>query len=130
MKRGEIPGQLALVFDSAAELTDDLRAELTAHVVPGWQAMGACRSTGDDTWFPEDTDTTGKTNAVDRCGFCPVRRSCLAYALATGEEYGVWGGTTELQRGVLVRDLVDGAPVVDALDGATLLPEYLWRQAA
>jgi len=31
---------------------------------------------------------------------------------------------------VLVRDLVDGAEVVDALDGATLLPEFLWRQAS
>ncbi|WP_238154857.1 WhiB family transcriptional regulator [Kribbella soli] len=130
MNRQQIPGQLELVFDAAPELTDDLRAELTAHVVPGWQAMGACRSTGDDTWFPDETDTTGKTNAVDRCGFCPVRRSCLAYALSSGQEYGVWGGTTELQRNVVARDLVDGAPVVDALDGATLLPEYLWRQAA
>lgn len=130
MNRQQIPGQLELVFDAAVELTDDLRAELTGHVVTGWQSMGACRSTGDDTWFPEDTDTTGKTSAVGQCGFCPVRRSCLAYALAADEEYGVWGGTTELQRSVLVRDLVDGAPVVDALDGATLLPEYLWRQAA
>src|SRR5438270_899253 len=116
MNRQQIPGQLELVFDTAPELTDELRAELTAHVLPGWQAMGACRSTGDDTWFPEDTDTTGKTEAVDLCSFCPVRRSCLAHALTTGEEYGVWGGTTELQRSVLVRDL-DGAPVVDALDG-------------
>jgi hypothetical protein len=129
MTRPQIPGQIELVFE-VPSLGDDMRAELAAHVVPGWQALGACRSVADDTWFPEDADTSGKTTALDRCGFCPVRRSCLAYALSTGEEYGVWGGTTELQRDVLTRDLVDGAPVVDALDGATLLPEYLWRQAS
>lgn len=129
MTRPQIPGQIELVFD-VPELGDELRAELAAHVLPGWQAMGECRSVADDTWFPEDTDTTAKASALDRCGFCPVRRSCLAYALSTGQEYGVWGGTTELQRDVLVRDLVDGAGVVDALDGATLLPEYLWRQAS
>jgi hypothetical protein len=111
------------------ELTDELRAELTAHVLPGWQSMGACRSVADDTWFPDPADTA-KAAALDRCGFCPVRRSCLAHALATGEDCGVWGGTTELQRDVLVRDLVHGAPVVNALDGATLLPEFLWRQAS
>ncbi|TDO45875.1 transcription factor WhiB [Kribbella sp. VKM Ac-2527] len=129
MSTRQMPGQLELVFDVPV-LTDDLRAELTSHVLPGWQAMGACRSVADDTWFPEPTETGLKSAAVDRCVFCPVRRSCLAYALAGDEEYGVWGGTTELQRDVLVRDLVDGASVVDALDGATLLPEFLWRQAS
>jgi hypothetical protein len=129
MSRRELSGQLELVFAVPA-LSDELRAELAAHVLPGWQGMGACRSVADDTWFPEPADTATKAAAVDRCGFCPVRRSCLAFALAGGEDFGVWGGTTELQRDVLVRDLVDGAPVVDALDGATLLPEFLWRTAS
>jgi WhiB family redox-sensing transcriptional regulator len=120
---------MELVFD-VPELTTDLRAELAAHVLPGWQAMGACRSVADDTWFPDESATARKAAAIDGCSFCPVRRSCLAHALSAGEEYGVWGGTTELQRDVLVRDLVDGAPVIDALDGATLLPEFLWRQAS
>src|SRR3989442_15400148 len=66
--------QIQLVFD-VPELGDELRAELAAHVLPGWQAMGACRSVADDTWFPEAADTTLKAAALDRCGFCPVRRS-------------------------------------------------------
>ncbi|WP_406046887.1 WhiB family transcriptional regulator [Kribbella sp. NBC_00889] len=129
MTRPQVPGQVELVFE-VPELGDELRAELAAHVLPGWASMGACRSVADDTWFPDETATARKAAAIDRCGFCPVRRSCLAHALSAGEEYGVWGGTTELQRDVLVWDLVDGAPVVDALDGATLLPEFLWRQAS
>ncbi|MFD9127115.1 WhiB family transcriptional regulator, partial [Kitasatospora sp. NPDC059571] len=32
------------------------------------------------------------------CDDCPVRRPCLAYALAAGERYGVWGGLTEDER--------------------------------
>jgi hypothetical protein len=129
MTRPQVPGRIELVFE-VPELTDELRAELIAHVLPGWQAMGACRSVADDTWFPDPADTATQATALDRCGFCPVRRSCLAYALAADEEYGVWGGTTERQRDVLVRDLVAGAPVADALDRATLLPEFLWRTAS
>jgi len=108
----EVPGQLELVFD-VPTLTDDLRAELTAHVLDGWQGTAACRST-----------------ALDVCGFCPVRRSCLAYALADDEDYGVWGGTTEVQRDVLRQTLADDMSVPDVLDQATLLPAYIWRAAS
>jgi hypothetical protein len=122
----QVPGQPELVFD-VPTLTDDQRAELTAHVLDGWQGMGACRSTGDDTWFPEPGHAT--VTALDVCGFCPVRRSCLAYALADDEDYGVWGGTTEVQRDVLRQTLADDMSVPDVLDQATLLPAYIWRAA-
>lgn len=29
---------------------------------------------------------------------CPVRQSCLDRALATREQFGIWGVTTELER--------------------------------
>jgi len=32
------------------------------------------------------------------CAYCPVRADCLGYALATGQDAGVWGGTTEDER--------------------------------
>ncbi|MDQ3940501.1 MAG: WhiB family transcriptional regulator [Actinomycetota bacterium] len=32
------------------------------------------------------------------CAICEVRPECLAYALATRETYGIWGGLTELER--------------------------------
>jgi hypothetical protein len=127
MKVREIPGQLELVFETPA-LTIDQRAEIGAYIVPGWQAMGECRSVADDSCFPEPGQATAA--AVDRCGFCPVRRSCLASALATDEEFGVWGGTTEIQRDVIRTDIAAGVPIVDALDRSTLLPELLWRQAS
>jgi Transcription factor WhiB len=125
----QVPGQLELRLD-VPDLTDEQRAELAAHVLAGWQAMAECRSVADDTWFPDTGQTALRAAAVSRCGFCPVRRSCLAYALAEGEDYGIWGGTTHTQRDALRLDLVDGVPVVDVLDTATIRPAYLWRQTA
>ncbi|MEU4192754.1 WhiB family transcriptional regulator [Kribbella sp. NPDC026611] len=127
MKVREIPGQLELVFETPT-LTVDQRAEIGAYTVPGWQSMGECRSVADDSCFPEPGQATAA--ALDRCGFCPVRRSCLASALANDEEFGVWGGTTEIQRDVIRTDIAAGVPIVDALDRSTLLPELLWRQAS
>jgi len=37
------------------------------------------------------------------CARCPVRQPCLAYALATGQAYGIWGGYDEEERRVLNR---------------------------
>lgn len=125
----QVPGQLELTFD-VPDPTEDQRAELAAHVVDGWQAMGECRSIADDTWFPESTDAEHRVAAVTRCSFCPVRRSCLAFALSEGEDYGIWGGTTDVQRDALRVDLADGVPVVDVLDSATIRPAYLWRHTA
>ncbi|WP_432883493.1 WhiB family transcriptional regulator [Kribbella sp. CA-245084] len=127
MKVREIPGQLELVFETPT-LTVDQRAEIGAYIVAGWQGMGECRSVADDSCFPEPGQATAA--AVDRCSFCPVRRSCLASALANDEEFGVWGATTEVQRDVIRTDIAAGVPIVDALDGSTLLPELLWRQAS
>src|SRR5262245_51061096 len=98
-----VPGQLDLDHKGSAvglrldvpALTDDQRAELAANVLAGWQSMAECRSVADDTWFPDTTHAELRAAAVARCGFCPVRRSCLAFALSEGEDYGIWGGTTE-----------------------------------
>jgi WhiB family redox-sensing transcriptional regulator len=38
------------------------------------------------------------------CGSCEVRRQCLQFALATHQIYGVWGGTTEEERRLHVRE--------------------------
>jgi WhiB family redox-sensing transcriptional regulator len=127
MKVHAIPGQLELVFETPT-LTIDQRAEISAYVLPGWQGMGECWSVADDSCFPEPGQATAA--ALDRCSFCPVRRSCLASALASDEEFGVWGGTTEVQRDVIRTDIAAGVPIVDALDRSTLLPELLWRQAS
>jgi WhiB family redox-sensing transcriptional regulator len=37
------------------------------------------------------------------CASCPVRVQCLDWALATGQDAGIWGGTTEDDRRTLRR---------------------------
>lgn len=111
-------------------LSDELREQLAGWVSNRWQDRAACRFVTNDAWFPDLCQPSLRSAAVARCGRCPVRRSCLAHALAAGEEYGVWGGTTEVQRDALRIDLADGVAVVDVLDSATVRPAYLFRRTA
>jgi hypothetical protein len=53
-----------------------------------------CGSHDPSWWFePELFD-----RAVEVCGRCSMRTSCLDRALRTGERLGVWGGLTPEQR--------------------------------
>jgi WhiB family transcriptional regulator, redox-sensing transcriptional regulator len=59
-------------------------------------------------FFPAGKDQADTTLAQVRqakqvCARCPVRLRCLEYALASGREEGVWGGTSEDERRALVR---------------------------
>jgi WhiB family redox-sensing transcriptional regulator len=66
-----------------------------------WRKFAACRNTVPDLFFP--IGTTGP--AVDQiaaakrvCSACEVQEPCLNFALATNQESGVWGGTSEEER--------------------------------
>jgi len=37
------------------------------------------------------------------CDACPVKNLCAEYAIEQKEEFGIWGGTTPLQRRILAR---------------------------
>jgi len=54
-----------------------------------------------DLFFP--IGTTGPAldqieGAKSICGVFPVKDRCLEYALATNQEAGIWGGTSEEER--------------------------------
>ncbi|MDU0313176.1 WhiB family transcriptional regulator [Phycicoccus sp. M110.8] len=64
---------------------------------------GKCvASSHPQAWF---VSGSGYFNARNRartlCDGCPVLAECRDYALAAGEEYGVWGGLCEVDRAVL-----------------------------
>ena len=66
-----------------------------------WRDLAACRSTEPDLFFP--IGTTGP--AIDQieaakrvCRICDAQEPCLDFALATNQESGVWGGTSEEER--------------------------------
>jgi WhiB family transcriptional regulator, redox-sensing transcriptional regulator len=66
-----------------------------------WQDQAACFGIDPDTFFPTSEDEAGP--ALAYCTACPIRQTCLAWALKNGERYGVWGGLTEQQRRRVVR---------------------------
>jgi WhiB family redox-sensing transcriptional regulator len=66
-----------------------------------WRLRAACRDTDPDLFFP--VGTTGP--AIEQieaakvvCGECEVQAECLEFALATNQDSGVWGGTSEEER--------------------------------
>ena len=60
---------------------------------------------GPGLFFPAATGSTAAGRPSGQSGLrgLPGQDSCLAYALATWQEYGVWGGTTERERRAMSR---------------------------
>ena len=57
------------------------------------ESSGACYGAGDThSFFTNESKAVRVAQMI--CGTCPLdaRSACLEYALATGMEYGVWGG--------------------------------------
>ncbi len=61
-----------------------------------WRRQAACRDMDTDVFFPLSDEEAGPAKAV--CATCPVRAECLEFALATNQEAGVWGATSEEER--------------------------------
>jgi WhiB family redox-sensing transcriptional regulator len=66
-----------------------------------WRTRGACRQEDPDLFFP--IGETGPAllqveEAKAVCRRCPVMETCLDWAMATGQQFGVWGGTSESER--------------------------------
>jgi hypothetical protein len=65
--------------------------------LPGhWVTEGLCTQIDPDMWFPEKSQR--RPLAVAICRGCPVQVECLTWALENDEHYGIWGGTTHLER--------------------------------
>jgi len=67
---------------------------------PEWPSRGACRDIDPETLFVVGA-AQHKAKAI--CMGCPVRMDCLADALDSRAEFGVWGGMTERERRTLLR---------------------------
>ncbi|MEW2550327.1 WhiB family transcriptional regulator [Streptomyces zhihengii] len=67
-----------------------------------WQSRGVCHGMdpedADAVFFPLPRDHEAIAEAKELCGWCPVRRDCLNYALENVLKEGVWGGLTEAER--------------------------------
>ena len=73
---------------------------------PDWRDNAACRDADPELFFP-DGDLRSALAQVKTakliCRGCPVTATCLNWALARGQEAGIWGGLTEDERRRLPR---------------------------
>src|SRR3954462_2940712 len=65
-----------------------------------WTTRARCRPSHPDDLFVQGA---AQNRAKQVCLGCPVRTECLADALDTRVEFGVWGGMTERERRALLR---------------------------
>jgi len=95
----------------------DVRPGLAAgHHRASWRESAACRHADPELFFP--IGSAGRALAEIRraktvCAGCPVRLPCLKFALATGQEFGIWGGYDENERRLLRRKWRESAAAAD-----------------
>ena len=70
-----------------------------------WRQAAACRGKPTAWWFPDPGPAGAEALSAARavCDACPVRADCLAEALATKEQMGIWGGLTASERRRITR---------------------------
>ena len=71
-----------------------------------WRHEAACRGEDPEVFFP--VGNTGPAlaqieEAKKICQRCPVKEPCLAWALESGQDAGVWGGLSEDERRAMKR---------------------------
>jgi WhiB family transcriptional regulator, redox-sensing transcriptional regulator len=71
-----------------------------------WQLQAECRGWSQDLFFRPAGETHPERLERERAAkrvyaTCSVVDACLAFATTTRQPYGIWGGTTEGERGFL-----------------------------
>jgi WhiB family redox-sensing transcriptional regulator len=96
----------------AAMSASEAAATLPASLVSG----SACRDADPELFFPIGSSGPALRQLDEAraiCARCLVLRDCLTYALETGQDAGVWGGTSEQERRALRAGLVGGRDQAD-----------------
>jgi WhiB family redox-sensing transcriptional regulator len=66
-----------------------------------WRHRAACANQDPELFFPIGDTTMARAQAEEAkavCRRCPVMEACGNWALATGQDAGVWGALTEAER--------------------------------
>ncbi|KOT54116.1 MULTISPECIES: WhiB family transcriptional regulator [Streptomyces] len=66
-----------------------------------WWEQAACLDEDPELFFPVGVTGPAAQQQADAkavCRQCPVTSECLEWALETGQNYGIWGGTDEEER--------------------------------
>jgi WhiB family transcriptional regulator, redox-sensing transcriptional regulator len=71
-----------------------------------WMGDAACRGADPELFFPDGEVRSASAQVKQAkliCSGCPVSARCLAWALTSGQQAGIWGGRTETERRGLQR---------------------------
>jgi WhiB family transcriptional regulator, redox-sensing transcriptional regulator len=71
-----------------------------------WRHRAACRDEDPELFFPVGTSGPALLQIAEAkiaCRRCPVSTECLNWALASGQDTGVWGGMSEDERRAVKR---------------------------
>ncbi len=71
-----------------------------------WRHRAACRDEDPELFFPVGTSGPALLQIAEAkiaCRRCPVSTKCLNWALASGQDTGVWGGMSEDERRAVKR---------------------------
>jgi WhiB family redox-sensing transcriptional regulator len=83
---------------------DPMDLTLTPGDEDQWQERALCAQTDPEAFFPEKGGSTREAKRI--CLGCEVKDSCLEYALANDERFGIWGGLSERERRRLKRGII------------------------
>lgn len=90
-----------------------------AQATADWRAYAACKHADPELFFPvgDAGPALRQADLAKRvCDGCPVRAACLDWALATGQDIGVWGGTLPEERRALRAQRARALAMRGALD--------------
>lgn len=74
-----------------------------------WQIEGLCRGMDSAYFFHPDGErgparARREAKAKEVCHRCPVLEQCRKHALTVQEPYGIWGGLSESEREVIIKN--------------------------
>ena len=93
----------ATIPDARELLSPPLLEQAAADTKRVWSVHALCTASDPGIFFPPSDSPA--TQARQICAQCPVRGSCLAYAVAADEPFGIWGGLNPRERRHLRRQL-------------------------
>jgi len=83
-----------------------------------WRDDAACRGSDPELFFPDGDIRSALAQAKMAkliCRGCPASLTCLSWALASGQQGGIWGGLTEDERHRLRRRGRHFRPAADSI---------------
>ncbi|MYB39779.1 WhiB family transcriptional regulator [Candidatus Saccharibacteria bacterium] len=94
-----------LLVEEMADIATEVAAEAGSlqGLLELMDEAGACHNSNPDLFFPEQGGSTKQAKAV--CGGCVIRRACLCWGVMLPEKFGVWGGSSDLDRRDVRRQL-------------------------